>query len=96
MSKPNYKEGGLIKRKYDIGKNYDHKYNEAGELVAYQTKRPDPDAQYFVLRIDEDPYALAALKFYAHNVREVNPDLAADLQKWIAEVTEKKIKEYGL
>jgi hypothetical protein len=42
----------------------------------------DPEAQYFVLRLDTDPIALAAARFYAAEVMDENPQLAHDLADW--------------
>ena len=48
----------------------------------------DPDAQYFVLRIDTDPHARAALRTYVALVREDNPVLAVDLLLWLDQLKE--------
>jgi len=40
----------------------------------------DPDADYFVLRLDKDPHARIAAYHYALSIRESNPNLAFDLQ----------------
>ena len=40
----------------------------------------DPDAEYFVLRLDKDPHARIAAYHYALSIREENPNLAFDLQ----------------
>ena len=69
----NYKNGGYVK-KYMI-----HKSN--GKPV-------DPNADYFVLRIDKDPHALKALAFYAESVKVDNEELSNDLKN-------KLIDEYG-
>lgn len=60
----NYKQGGYEK-KYIIQK-------ASGKPV-------DPDAEYFVLRLDKDPYALDALYGYAVSLMFVNPELHKDL-----------------
>ena len=39
----------------------------------------DPDAKYFVLRVDTDKHAKKALLAYAESVREDNPTLAKDI-----------------
>ncbi len=39
----------------------------------------DPNADYFVLRLDTDPDARAALRLYAKRVYRYNPVLARDL-----------------
>lgn len=45
----------------------------------------DPDAQYFVLRIDTDVHARIALRAYARSIFEENPVLARDLRRWLME-----------
>lgn len=40
----------------------------------------DPDAVYFVLRLDTDPHAERAAEAYAASVGSENPDLASDLR----------------
>lgn len=68
---PGYREGGLS--------------GQDGTPPRYVVTKTDgsptdPDARYFVLRIDgPDPHALAALAKYAESVAEENPTLAADL-----------------
>ena len=42
--------------------------------------RPNPEAQYFVLRLDKDPHARTAALSYADSVESINPDLANDLR----------------
>ena len=81
MSKPNYKEGGLIKDKYVVYKTV---LNEPGWPVGI--KPVDKNAQYFVLRVDKDPNALGALGMYANMVRHDNEQLADDIEKWIVEL----------
>jgi len=65
-----YKEGGL-KLKYDI------RHADGREV--------DPEAQYFVLRIDKDPNALVALSAYMQSVAFDNPQFASDLEDWHSE-----------
>jgi hypothetical protein len=43
----------------------------------------DPHAQYFVLRVDTDPAARAALVTYAAQVESANPQLAQELREWV-------------
>ncbi len=45
----------------------------------------DPDAQYFVLRIDKDPHARRALRKYALSVATENTDFGRDLIRWLNE-----------
>lgn len=40
----------------------------------------DPEAEYFVLRLDKDPHAVNAALAYADSVEDENPQLAADLR----------------
>ena len=49
--------------------------------------RVDPDADYFVLRIDKDKHARKALKAYADSIKEENPRLSEDIYL--------KLCEYG-
>lgn len=46
----------------------------------------EPQAQYFVLRIDTDQHARKALIAYARSVGMENPLLAGDLIKWLDNV----------
>ncbi len=39
----------------------------------------EPGADYFVFRLDKDPYALDALYVYACSLTYVNPELSKDL-----------------
>ncbi|RJQ51448.1 MAG: hypothetical protein C4521_12355 [Actinobacteria bacterium] len=45
-----------------------------------------PDAQYFVLRLDSDPHARVAAMAYAASVRHDNPQLAGELETWVARI----------
>lgn len=66
----NYKKGGYEK-KYIISKS--------------NGKPVDPNADYFVLRLDKDPHAIKALITYANSVQKDNVELATDLWKKINE-----------
>ena len=69
----NYRHGGLH-----------HKYN-----ISKTNGNPtDPNADYFVLRLDKDPHALRALVAYAKSVATDNLELASDLRK--------KLHSYGI
>jgi hypothetical protein len=57
-------------RKYEIKKTN-------GEPV-------DQNAQYFVLRIDTDPAARAALLTYAEEISNEEPEFATQLRAWVA------------
>lgn len=46
----------------------------------------DPDAEYFVLRVDTDPHARAALRKYADSIYLENHTLACDLYDWLDRV----------
>jgi len=68
--KPGYLDGGW-KRKYRIEK-------ADGSPV-------DPKAIYFVLRLDEDPCARAAIRTYAESVRDAgNHVLSSELRNLVA------------
>ena len=41
----------------------------------------DPDADYFVLRIDTDAHARHAARTYARSVQACNPQLADDIHR---------------
>lgn len=43
----------------------------------------DPNAQYFVLRLDTDPAARVAALAYADAVQKTDPDFAVDLRVWV-------------
>ena len=45
----------------------------------------DPKAQYFVLRLDTDPAARAAMLTYANEVEAVEPEFAAQIRWWVGE-----------
>lgn len=47
----------------------------------------DPKAQYFVLRVDSDPSAYAALVAYHDSVKLDNPELAHDLALWMLSIS---------
>lgn len=48
----------------------------------------DPNAQYFVLRIDTDPAARSALKTYAHS--QDDPEFRSQLLQWLARTEPRK------
>jgi hypothetical protein len=54
----------------------------------------DPDAQYFILRLDTDVHARVATLAYAKSCNEENPDLAQDLWNLVTELTVKLAKPY--
>lgn len=50
----------------------------------------DPEAQYFVLRLDTDPYAREAMWEYIEGMnRKGEHDFAGQLMNWLCEVIEK-------
>lgn len=49
----------------------------------------DPDAQYFVLRLDTDPHARVAAQAYVVSVDIDNPQLAKDIMVWLDELEER-------
>ena len=51
----------------------------------------DPKAEYFVLRLDTDPAARAAMLTYANEVETVEPEFAADIRRLVGEC-ERKIE----
>ncbi len=52
----------------------------------------DPDADYFVLRLDNDPHARVAAYHYALSVKDTNPNLAFDLQKKLIKYSKVEIE----
>ncbi len=48
----------------------------------------DPNACYFVMRIDTDPHARKALRAYIKSVRKENLPLASDLTTWLKNFAE--------
>jgi hypothetical protein len=46
----------------------------------------EPNARYFVLRLDKDPHAQKAALAYADSIREENRNLAFDLYREVHEV----------
>jgi hypothetical protein len=55
-------------------------------IQKYGGEPVDPEAQYFVLRIDTDHHARVALAAYADSVREEDPAFAAELDGWVRDV----------
>jgi hypothetical protein len=83
-----YKKGGLRK------KYYIQKIKQGKGESFFNERNPDwlepvePNADYFVLRLDKDPHAQNALLAYAESVRIDNPQLANDLE-------DKLMNDYG-
>ncbi|MHC4617411.1 MAG: hypothetical protein ACYTEQ_06625 [Planctomycetota bacterium] len=51
-------------------------------------KPTDADAQYFVLRVDTDPHARAALRAYADSLESAgeNKLLVSDIREWLRDL----------
>jgi len=67
--------------------------DKRGVYRKYEIKRTSPskkheDCDYFVLDLDHDPFALAALRAYAEACSETHPELAADLRAKCALMTD--------
>lgn len=76
MSTPNHLSGGLDRKKYRIFKRRGDRYVPV-----------DPDAHYFVLRMDRDRHALNAMRLYAHVIRGENKRLSDDLFDLIGRIS---------
>lgn len=48
----------------------------------------DPNAKYFVLRIDTDQAAREALKTYANYIEYDEPEFAAELRQWLEDTSQ--------
>lgn len=83
-----YKVGGLEKR-YQIRKLV---YLTDGQI---RTKATDPNADYFVMRLDKDPHALKALMAYSESVRKDNPTFANDILDKLEEYDFKATHQEG-
>ena len=78
-------------------------YKEDGWKLKYIIEKVDgspvdPDAEYFVLRLDKDPHARVAALAYADSVEKDNPVFATDIRNHVAaygkgEVGKKEQKE---
>ena len=44
----------------------------------------DPEADYFVLRLDSDPHARKAAIAYADSIKDENPSLAYDIRERVS------------
>lgn len=55
----------------------------------------NPDAVYFVLRLDTDPHAEKAVKTYATSVEEENPELASDLLYMLENKSWEAFRQYN-
>lgn len=53
----------------------------------------NPNAEYFVLRLDTDRHAQAAVLEYARSVASENPELAEDIRQLINWIEEKHHNE---
>lgn len=61
--------------------NYKNKYT----ISKTNGKPIDPEADYFVLRLDTDPFARIALIAYANSVRNSDKEFADQLDQKLAE-----------
>lgn len=73
-----WKKGGLRRDKY---------------IVVHGDGRPtDPNAHYFVLRLDgtspHNEASRAAIRAYADVIRDHNPQFATELRAWLGELNE--------
>ena len=64
-------------------------YKEDGWKLKYIIEKVDgspvdPDAEYFVLRLDKDPHARVAALAYADSVEKDNPVFATDIRNHVA------------
>jgi hypothetical protein len=57
-------------------------------------RQVDPNAKYFVLRLDEDPNARVAALAYAQSVEPENAEFAADIRAEVARI-DALLKEAG-
>jgi hypothetical protein len=55
----------------------------------------DPNADYFVLRLDKDEAARSAAWAYANYIEPDNPELARDLRKRVADHAEADLDNRG-
>ncbi len=63
-------------------------YKKGGWKPKYEIKKTngnpiDPNADYFVIRLDKDPHAVEALHAYAMSVRSDNEELSHDLMRLV-------------
>jgi hypothetical protein len=91
-----YKEGGW-QEKYYIQKikrvsDYSEEGRSCGGLKT-ELEDVDPEAIYFVLRLDEDPHARKAALAYADSVKAENSVFARDIREKVAVALEKKLEE---
>lgn len=94
-----YKQGHLRRPQIDkSGKDLVYGQVNAGKYLVAKVDGsiPDLNAQYFVLRVDADPHARAALNTYAKSVRFDNPQLADDIEHWLDELERLVLSRAGL
>ena len=53
----------------------------------------DPDAQYFVLRLDTDHHARVAFAAYAQSIMAEDEDFGAELRHWLFSLNAAEIGE---
>lgn len=64
--------------------------NAQGLYAKYNVTKADDGSVVdgcFVLRPDRDPHARVALQAYAESCQEENPALAADIFRWLIQIT---------
>lgn len=61
------------------------KYYEKYHIEKADGSPCDPNAKYFVLRFDKDPYARIALSAYAKAIQVVDPEFAEDIGRILKE-----------
>lgn len=89
-----YKEGGW-QQKYQIKKIVTlHGPERDGETKQIVID-PDPNAVYFVLRLDTDPHARNAAFAYARSVQSENPQFAKDIRDKVLGLFEKNVTKKG-
>lgn len=71
---------GGWREKYFISKQV---HDEDGNMTGIRFT--DPEAQYFVMRFDQDPHARVAMRAYAESVRAENPDFDKDIRRKLLE-----------
>ena len=76
--------------------NYKHGGYEDKYIISKTNGNPvDAAAEYFVFRLDKDPYALDALYMYACSLTYINPILSNDLIERI-DILKKYQKNIGI
>ena len=74
---PFYQFLGWLPKEKEMNQGLYNKY----EIRKRDGKLVDPEAVYFVLRLDTDPVARAAARTYAKEIRATKPILADELEE---------------